>query len=68
MTLSELNAQVALGEDSRRQFKQNMQSPDVLETEIVALANSGGGLVFWVWWKMAPYRDSAARMCRASTR
>jgi hypothetical protein len=31
MTLSELQAQVALSEDSRCQFKQDMQSPDALE-------------------------------------
>jgi hypothetical protein len=31
MILSELQAQVALGEDSHHQFKQDMQSPDALE-------------------------------------
>jgi hypothetical protein len=31
MTLNELKVQVAMGEDSRRQFKQDMQSPDALE-------------------------------------
>ncbi len=35
MTLSELKAQVALGEDNRRQFKQDMQSPDALAAESV---------------------------------
>ena len=40
MTLSELNAQVALGEDSRRQFKQDIQSPDALAAEMAAVANS----------------------------
>src|SRR6516162_3689459 len=34
MTLSELQAQVGLGEDSRRQFKQDMQSPDALAAEM----------------------------------
>ena len=46
MTLSELQAQVALGEDSRRQFKQDMQSPDALAAEMAAFANSEGGVVF----------------------
>jgi hypothetical protein len=35
MTLSELQAQVALGEDSRRQFKQDMQRLDALAAESV---------------------------------
>ena len=34
MTLSELQTQVALGEDSSRQFKQDMQSPDALAAEV----------------------------------
>ena len=46
MTLSELQAQVALGEDSRRQFKQDMQSPDALAAEMAAFANSEGGVIF----------------------
>ena len=45
MTLSELQAQVALGEDSRRQFKQDMQSPDALTAEMAAFANSEGGVI-----------------------
>ena len=44
MTLSELQAQVGLGEDSRRQFKQDMQSPDALAAEMAAFANSDGGV------------------------
>jgi hypothetical protein len=43
MTLSELQAHVALGEDSRRQFKRDMQSPDALAAEMAAFANSEGG-------------------------
>jgi ATP-dependent DNA helicase RecG len=43
MTLRELQARVALGEDSRRQFKQHMQSPDALAAEMAAFANSEGG-------------------------
>src|SRR5215510_2687373 len=46
MTLSELQAQVGLGEDSRRQFKQDMQSPDALAAEMVAFTNSDGGVIF----------------------
>jgi len=46
MTLNELQAQVALGEDSRHQFKQDMQSPDALAAEMVAFANSDGGVIF----------------------
>jgi predicted HTH transcriptional regulator len=42
MTLSELNAQVALGEDSRCQFKQYIQSRD----SMAAFANSDGGVIF----------------------
>ncbi len=30
MTLSELQAQAALGEDNRHQFKQDMHSPDAV--------------------------------------
>ena len=45
MTLNELNAQVALGEDSRRQFKQDMHSPDALAAEMAAFANSEGGVI-----------------------
>ena len=44
MTLSELQAQVALGEDSRRQFKQDLQNPDALAAEMAAFANSDGGV------------------------
>jgi ATP-dependent DNA helicase RecG len=46
MTLSKLQAQVALGEDSRRQFKQDLQSPDALAAEMAAFANSDGGVIF----------------------
>jgi ATP-dependent DNA helicase RecG len=46
MTLSDLQAQVALGEDSRRRFKQDMQSPDALAAEMAAFANSEGGVIF----------------------
>jgi predicted HTH transcriptional regulator len=46
MTLHELPARVALDEDNRRQFNQDMQSPDALAAEMVAFANSDGGAIF----------------------
>jgi ATP-dependent DNA helicase RecG len=45
MNLNELKAQVALGEDSRRQFKQDVTNADALAAEIAAFANSEGGLI-----------------------
>jgi len=46
MNLNELKAQVALGEDSRRQFKQDIQSADALAAELAAFSNSEGGVMF----------------------
>ncbi|MDR1064613.1 MAG: putative DNA binding domain-containing protein [Azoarcus sp.] len=43
MTETELLQQIALGEDSRRQFKRNIMHPDALAAELVAFSNSGGG-------------------------
>ena len=68
MTLSELQAQVGFGEDSRRQFKQDMQSPDALAAEMAAFPNSEGGVIFLGVADVAPCRDSAVRMYRGSTR
>ena len=45
MNLSELRAQVALGEDSRRQFKQDVTNADALAAEMAAFANSEGGAI-----------------------
>jgi ATP-dependent DNA helicase RecG len=45
MTLKELKAQVARGEDSRRQFKQDITNPDALAAEMAAFSNSEGGLI-----------------------
>ena len=45
MNLNELKAQVALGEDSRRQFKQDVTNADALAAEIAAFANCEGGLI-----------------------
>jgi hypothetical protein len=40
MSLKELKASVALGEDSRRQFKQDVTNADSLAAEMAAFANS----------------------------
>jgi len=46
MTLRELKAQTSLGEDSRRQFKQDVTNPDALAAEMAAFSNSEGGIIF----------------------
>jgi len=46
MTEAELVQQIALGEDSRHQFKRTLSHPDALAAELVAFANSGGGTLF----------------------
>jgi ATP-dependent DNA helicase RecG len=46
MNLSELKSQVALGEDSRRQFKQDVTNVDSLAAEMAAFANSEGGVIY----------------------
>ena len=46
MTLTELQAQIALGEDSRRQFKQDVTNADSLAAEMAAFANSEGGTIY----------------------
>ena len=46
MTVEELSAQIALGEDSRRQFKQDITNADGLAAEMAAFANSEGGAIF----------------------
>lgn len=45
MTLEELTAQIALGEDSRRQFKQDIHNTDALAAEMAAFANTDGGVI-----------------------
>ncbi|MBF0158640.1 MAG: putative DNA binding domain-containing protein [Magnetococcales bacterium] len=45
MTLTELQFQVSLGEDSRRQFKQDITNADALGSEMAAFANSDGGVI-----------------------
>jgi len=46
LTLTELQAQIALGEDSRRQFKRDIANADALAAEMAALANAEGGVIF----------------------
>ena len=46
MTEAELLQQIALGEDSRHQFKRTITHPDALAAELVAFSNSGGGTLF----------------------
>lgn len=45
MNLSDLKAQVALGEDSRRQFKRDVTNADSLAAEMAAFSNSEGGVI-----------------------
>jgi ATP-dependent DNA helicase RecG len=45
MTPDNLKSQIALGEDSRRQFKQDVTNADALAAEMAAFANSEGGLI-----------------------
>jgi ATP-dependent DNA helicase RecG len=46
MTLTELKSQIALGEDSRRQFKRGVTNADSLAAEMAAFANCDGGAIF----------------------
>lgn len=46
MNEKDLLARVALGEDSTRQFKEDIKSPDSLAAEIAAFANSQGGTIY----------------------
>ena len=46
MTLPNLPAQIALGEDSSRQFKVDVRNAESLAAEMAAFANSAGGTIF----------------------
>ena len=46
MILTELQAQIAIGEDSRRQFKRDSTNADSLAAELAVFANSDGGAIF----------------------
>lgn len=38
--------QIALGEDSTRQFKADVKNADSLASEMAAFANTNGGMIF----------------------
>src|SRR3990170_7048089 len=46
MKLKELKTQISLGEDSRRQFKQDVTNADALAAEMAAFSNSEGGVIY----------------------
>lgn len=46
MTLTELKEQIALGEDSHRQFKRDVTNADSLAAEMAAFANCEGDTIF----------------------
>lgn len=46
MNLQSLLAQIALGEDSTRQFKSDVKNADSLASEMAAFANTNGGTIF----------------------
>ena len=46
MTRSDLHSQIALGEDSTRQFKVDVRNAESLASEMAAFANSNGGTIF----------------------
>jgi ATP-dependent DNA helicase RecG len=46
MDLVELKSLIAKGEDSKRQFKEDVRNIDSLAAEIVAFSNSRGGIIF----------------------
>jgi hypothetical protein len=46
MKRSDLLAQIALGEDSTRQFKVDVKNADSLASEMAAFANTNGGTIF----------------------
>jgi len=46
MNPARFKSQVALGEDSRRQFKRDVTNVDGLAAEMAAFANSEGGVIY----------------------
>ena len=46
METTELIDLLSLGEDSRQQFKTDMNNADALAAEIVAFSNTAGGRIF----------------------
>jgi predicted HTH transcriptional regulator len=47
MTVSELNEIVHLGETSKVQFKRELDNPDKVAAEIIAMANARGGMIIF---------------------
>lgn len=43
MSLFDIQNEISLGEDSRRQFKVNFHNPEQVAAEIVAFLNGSGG-------------------------
>lgn len=46
MRIKELQSQISLGEDSRRQFKADVRNAESLASEMAAFANSEGGTIY----------------------
>jgi len=46
MKLETLLSQIALGEDSSRQFKADVKNAESLASEMAAFANTNGGAIF----------------------
>ena len=46
MMQSKLMSEILLGEDSRRQFKNDVHNAESLASEMAAFANSEGGFIF----------------------
>jgi len=46
MNLLSLQSQIALGEDSKRQFKRDVTNADALAAEMAAFSNSEGGVIY----------------------
>jgi predicted HTH transcriptional regulator len=47
MTVAELNETVCLGETSKVQFKRELEHPDKVAAEIIAMANARGGMIIF---------------------
>jgi len=47
MNLSIFQSQIALGEDSKRQFKRDVTNADALAAEMAAFSNSEGGVIYF---------------------
>ena len=64
--LDESGDDIALGEDSTRQFKADVRNAESLASEMAALANSAGGTIFWGVAKgLLPYHGLGSGIKRA---